>query len=272
MTQKEEEREINSLSDFMKLFTSDISKDKRFYYRGETNKDNKLVPKILRDKILPDLKETYELQDRATSNEVVNILETQLLERYRRYAMQHHNVGDNYSLHGSLPSADEWICIAQHHGLPTLLLDWSINPLVALYFAVKRDGNIEKEGHVWCMSLKKKEEREHKTVYVGEQNNEGGRISSRNSYENKIVVPWAFHRRIEAQTSRFVYCGALLDESTSLNKQPIKTSAWESINRAVIPIDSKEHIRKQLEKMYLHEGTMFPSLDGYASYLSGGGL
>lgn len=84
---------------------------KQMIYRGVGDARHKLLPKVGRLK-------NY---SKTTENEILLL--------FKQYAFPY--------LEYDLKSDWEWLATAQHHGLPTRLLDWTNNPLVAAFLPVK---------------------------------------------------------------------------------------------------------------------------------------
>ena len=73
----------------------------------------------------------------------VNV-ERPLLRSFRKYAEP-----------GSIPADTLWVrlAVAQHHGLPTRVLDWTVSPKVALHFATAEEEHYDKDGAICCIDI-----------------------------------------------------------------------------------------------------------------------
>ncbi len=85
----------------------------RWQFRGVLREDYELIPKIGRSEIR--CSGAYSVEN-----------ELWLLREFKKRAPAR-------LLQENLPQSDwEWLALAQHHGLPTRLLDWTTNPYVGL--------------------------------------------------------------------------------------------------------------------------------------------
>ena len=106
---------ISNWDDFNNLAV-EMERGQRLY-RGVPRYDFELIPKVGRPR---SNGLSYNLKD-----------EIKALERFKRAALPHFQ----YDQSAIFP----WMSVAQHHGLPTRMLDWTESPFVALYFAVSEN-------------------------------------------------------------------------------------------------------------------------------------
>lgn len=221
---------IRNIADFLEAFDKDVVP---MMFRGQS-KDWALIPSLgrLRKKI----RDGYE--DWKT-------LQRDMVERFAKYARPLlDSIPDNY---------EEWLAHAQHHGVPTRLLDWTTNPLKALFWAVE-DRRYERVGGVvWAFD-------------PAFWQDDG--LTPRSIPDDELIpfLPPQVNSRVIAQDACFVAFPAPENKKllSPMNKIGAYPKSIHSLEKIIIPATVKRIIRIELRALGITHRSLFPDLDGLA--------
>jgi hypothetical protein len=156
---------------------------------------------------------------------------------------------------------DDWelLALAQHHGLPTRLLDWTSNALAALWFTVceppkttKKDEN--QYGVVWLFIPATEDYKKDTQEYT-----------PFNNPKTKVFRPKVISRRISAQV------GAFTVHKINRGGRVVKLERHAGYRRKLvkikIPFSRYKSIRHGLNMLGVNNATLFPEMDGVCSHL-----
>lgn len=155
------------------------------------------------------------------------------------------------------PSTEwDWLGLAQHHGLETRLLDWTENPLVALYFAFddSRFG-AQGSGVLWILRVPKSE------IVLPSNTTSPFSVES-----TKIFRPTIVSHRMTAQAGWFSAHKFVRSKQGFLPLERNKTYK-ESLARLEIRLSAGE-VLNYLTRVGISPVSLFPDLDGLCRHLN----
>jgi hypothetical protein len=196
-----------------------------------------------------------------------------MLRNFRKFAHRDASPGD---------SVWNWLAVAQHHGLPTRLLDWTLSPYVALHFATDEVNKHHTDGAIWCLngrkncdylpeSLQAVLKQEHSMLFdVRMLDRVAGCLKAFDEIDEKkpfllLFEPPALDDRIVNQRAVF----------SIMSSPTIRADHWleneghgELLRRIIIPAALKPQIRDYLDMMNVTERVLFGGLDGLSTWLT----
>lgn len=196
-------------------------------------------------------------------------LERHLLRNFKKYAQRKEIPGD---------SLWNWLAVAQHHGLPTRLLDWTYSPYIALHFATADIQNFNTDGVIWCVNyvkcnqylpdpLQSLIQEEGSNVFTAGMLD--GVCDSLKKLEMLQSGDFALFLEPPSLDDRIINQHALF---SLMSSSDAIMNHWLDIHpglyfRIIIPSELKWEIRDKLDQANITERVLFPGLDGLSSWL-----
>lgn len=279
---------IHNISEFLDVlnrykseFSTTFHNDS-FMFRGMSDVSWKLLPGIFREY-------PKDVVSQKQHSKIYRSNENEILTHFRKEAS------------GFLPNTSQnddftWLQYAQHYGVPTRLLDFTANPLVALYFSCQSESKCNSV--VWVININNFQ-RWSQDEDICKSNNTreividrimcemcGDFIHMESSERPPLkerplfFLPPYIDQRMSAQASRFMLWGTnrsaledMIAEENWMKFTPEAISLWiendqRFLAKIIIPVECKHRIIEELDLLNISSKTVFPGLDGIGRYIN----
>lgn len=221
-----------------------------FVYRGLADKSWELETSLMR-----------------LGGDFVNV-EHPLLRSFRKYAEP-----------GSILSDTIWmqLTVAQHHGLPTRLMDWTTSPSVAAHFATAEENHFNRDGVIWCVDITTAHallpsllldilDREYAFIFTIEMLSSIQSLNELDRYgRNAEFVLFFEPPSLDARIVNQRAIMSVMPRATSVLSTFLRNNP-NLYRRIIIPKEIKWEVRDMLDQDGVNERALFPGLDGLSRW------